>query len=142
MSERGFVNEPDMKAIVRLKLYSGGQEVFMNVEIDTGAGLELVVPSSAAGIIGIELGDNRTAQLADGSMIVTREGLAELDWLGEKRIVIGVIFYEAGDFAPLDARRHAGRAHGRLGRNLLRDAKLTIDYPNRSVTVEPLFGRN
>lgn len=92
MMIRGFVNEKDMKAIVRLKLYSAGQEVFMDFEIDTGAGLEFVLPSS--------------------------------------------------NFAPLDARRHAGRAHGLLGRELLRTASLTINYPNRSVTIEPVTASN
>ena len=140
MTLMGYIEEQTLRAIVRVNVIGASREAILNLEIDTGAGPELILSEEWSDWLGLPTGENIRVTLADGSKTLAVKGLAEIVWFDAKVTIEVAVFGGESNFV-LPGVRHAGvRPHGLIGRKLLRDASLTIDYPSRRVILNKAPG--
>ena len=138
MNIQGYL-DPDGRAVVRLRIRGAGDWRVLACEIDTGAKPELVTSldwfqelDALSDDIPYEL------TLADGRVIAAMSALVEVEWLGEIRFASMMYPMAQADTAPfLPPGRRGPNTNALLGRLLLANCRLTIDYGRASVTVEP-----
>ncbi len=133
----GFIDRVG-RAMVRVPVRTpiGGWRQ-LTFEIDTGA--QLLVMTSRKWLeffeAPMEPGDGVT--LADGQEIKVMVGLIEIEWLGQIRIVDAIAPSRAQPSAPFrNPDKRGPSPNGLIGRSLLKNCRLTVDYGRGHVAVE------
>ena len=111
------------RALVRITVKPSAQSPPTTLEawIDTGFTGELVLPHATISSLGLSQSGTVGAELGDGSAVVMKTYTCLIDWLGREKQIEVV----ANDgYYPL------------LGVGLLRDHKLTVDYPSQTLAIE------
>jgi predicted aspartyl protease len=127
------------RAVGRLKVRGTGEWQMMACEIDTGAQPELVSSRGWVELLAAPIYETSAVMtLADGRVVCAGRAIVEVDWFEQARSV-DVVFSMSSDadnaFRPPDRRGEAPNAL--LGRGLLTDCRLTIDYGAPTVRIEP-----
>lgn len=113
----GYFNEFSEPAL-QLDLFSKSLEVL----IDTGFAGGLIVPQDAATGLTLHFEGFEEFYTVTGHTFVAPSFSVDLNWFGEQTRV------------PVATSAEVGEAL--LGAQMLRDCRLTIDYPSRSVRIE------
>ena len=88
----------DREASVEVRLLSGnGAPTALQTVIDTGFNGYLTLPSQTITALGLELQNETTITLGDGSERSLSQFLVDLEWDGEKRTVLAL----AAEIAPV-----------------------------------------
>lgn len=105
-----------LEPLVTLRLVAGRE---VECLVDTGFTGALVLPQSLVDELGLHVfGHEEGLQMVGGEETSAGLAVAQIEWLGEVRMV--VVFVK-DDFL--------------LGAQLLEDARLVVDYPRRTLTV-------
>ena len=119
---KGNVDEAGRALLtLRARPTSGSETVDLVVWVDTAFDGELVIPLDAIRDMALPQSAAVQATLADGTTVILETFDCELAWFGQWRQV-EVVANEG--ILPL------------LGVGLLRDRKLTVDYPNSELELE------
>ncbi|MBI1902331.1 MAG: clan AA aspartic protease [Planctomycetia bacterium] len=111
------------RALVRIAVKPSSQSPPADLDawIDTGFTGELVLPQSVVTSLGLTQSGTVSAQLGDGSAVLMSTYTCVIEWFGGE-LQIEVVAND-GQYAL-------------LGVGLLRDHKLTVDYPSQSLTIQ------
>jgi Aspartyl protease len=130
-----FLSEIDSRARLRVRVSGPSKTMELTFEIDTGASKDLLIHQSLADELGLPASDDIDfATLADGKTKVEIK-LAKLSvlWMDEaKPVDISVWPAIPGAITP---PRNRNTIDGLIGRGLLADTKLEIDYVNRKILI-------
>jgi predicted aspartyl protease len=131
---RGFFTN-DLRARLRVQASGPSKTMVLTFEIDTGASKELLIHRSLADELGLKTStENEFATLADGTTEV-EVASAKLDivWMNETKPIDVLVWpLTPGTAAPV---RNKNTIDGLIGRGLLADTKLEIDYVNRKIVL-------
>jgi clan AA aspartic protease len=110
------------RSLIAVSLTAPNQSASVSLEawVDTGFTGELVLPQTVIAALGLVQSGTVTGELGDGSTKVMNTYTCLIDWFGQKLQVEAIANH--GHF-PL------------LGVGLLRDHKLAIDYPARTLSI-------
>ena len=128
-----FLSNSDDRARLKLRANGPKSSVILTLEIDTGASNDLFIWRNSADELGLELEpDDDVAILADGTTKVkVMRAFVEIEWMGETRRVCALIWSPQSK----KALQSKNRIDGLIGRRLLHDTHLSIDYVNRKVAL-------
>jgi predicted aspartyl protease len=130
---RGFFNTNDNRARLRVRTSGPSKTMELTFEIDTGASQDLFIQQELADELGVAaIDDNDRATLADGKTKVSvKKAELSVEWMGAARSIEALVWaLTHGTTAPA---RNKNTIDGLIGRGLLADTKLEIDYVNRKV---------
>jgi predicted aspartyl protease len=142
MSVTGFFHSiTDLRAIVRLDVNGEQKMAAMNLEIDTGAQAAMMMSQVWADYLGLTVELGHSATLADGTQRSVGMAQVMIEWCNTVHEIEAVVWpgftdLELPPSSASGSRRYRGRPDGLVGRRLLRNCVLTIDYPNRHVMVQ------
>lgn len=105
---------------LRVRSLADGDAVQLAAWVDTAFTGDLVIPQGTIEKLGLQQSAAVVAGLADGTEVVLETYSCVVEWFGRERIV--EVVENTGQF-PL------------LGVGLLRDRRLEIDYPSRTVSI-------
>lgn len=112
----GKVNDY-LEARVTVRLIAAGREV--ECLVDTGFSGALVLPARLVAEIGLPIiGHEKNLLMVGGARTSADLALAQVEWLGEVKSVVVIVEDEY-----------------LVGTQLLEDARLTIDYPKRTLSI-------
>jgi clan AA aspartic protease len=106
---------------IRLRVSVDAGATVLPAWVDTAFTGELVIPRGTIQTLGLRQSAAVMAGLADGKQVVLDTYSCILDWFGQERLV--EVVENDGQF-PL------------LGVGLLRDRRLEIDYPSRTLAIK------
>jgi len=111
------------RALVRITVKPAAQSKPSQMEawVDTGFTGELVLPQAVISTLRIAQSGTVSAQLGDGSATVLNTYTCLVHWFGQDRQI--EVVANNGPYAL-------------IGVGLLRDHKLTVDYPSQTLTIE------
>ena len=137
MRQDGFFT--DKQPIFRAKVTGVSRSAVLNLAVDTGADPAVLLSEDWSTSLDLQPIASDDAILANGSKAATQLGIAEVEWLGEPRLIYVTIFtgVDVGVGPRPDSRpQRGGQANGLVGYGLLQFGRLTIDYINRQVSLE------
>jgi hypothetical protein len=130
-----FLSDSDSRARLRVRVSGPNKTMELTFEIDTGASKDLLIHQTLADELGLPASDDIDfATLADGTTKVEVK-LAKLSvfWIDEtKPVDISVWPLTPGVAQPA---RNKNSIDGLIGRGLLAETKLEIDYVNREIVL-------
>lgn len=130
-----FLSESDSRARLRVRVSGPSKTMELTFEIDTGAAKDLLIHQALADELGVAASDDIDfAILADGkTKVEVKLAKLSVSWMGEaKPVDISVWPETPGTAQP---PRNKNTIDGLIGRDLLSDTKLEIDYVNRKVVL-------
>jgi predicted aspartyl protease len=127
-----FLNANDHRARLRVQASGPNKTIYLTFEIDTGASRDMLIHQTLADELGLKTeNDDDLATLADGTTeVAVLKATVEVVWMGESKPVNVLVW--PGTVAPV---RNKNTIDGLIGRDLLRDTHLTIDYVNRKILI-------
>ena len=124
------------RALVRLRVRGKGNWMHGTFEIDTGAQPEFVTSLLMAEHLQAETETRHAAVLANGTRVPAHGVVLELDWFDEIKLVQGIGFRSQDSAAFLEPSQRGPGVHGLIGRALLVECRLTIDFGLKTVMIE------
>lgn len=111
------------RALLRVSVKALGPSSGTQLEawIDTGFTGELVLPQSVVSALGLPQSGTVGAELGDGSDVVMKTYTCLIEWFGQQK--------------QIEVVGNDGQ-HPLLGVGLLREHRLTVDYPSRTLRIE------
>jgi predicted aspartyl protease len=130
-----FLNEYDNRARLRVRVTGPSKPMVLTFEIDTGASKDLLIQQALADELGIAAtNDVDFAILADGkTKVEVKSAKLDVVWMDETKRVDVLVWPASLETAV--PPRNKNTIDGLIGRDLLRDTKLEIDYVNRKVVL-------
>ena len=111
----GRVNE-QLESLARVRFLTGGE---VECIVDTGATCALVLPPSLVAELDLPIvGDDEELWMVGDERTSAALALAQIEWLGQVRFAEVIV---KDDFI--------------IGTELLKDARLVVDYPARTLTI-------
>jgi predicted aspartyl protease len=132
---QGYFDDEN-RALLRLRVRGRGNWSHVTAEIDTGAQPAIVTSLTVAEALDAEIEAKHIATLADGAKVPACLVALEVDWFGEPKLVVGVAFVGPDGAGFGQPGRRGRRPNALIGRGLLGDCRLTIDYGRATVAVD------
>jgi hypothetical protein len=126
------------RSIVRLQVRGkSGSWTSIGCEIDTGAEPELLTSQAWLGHLDAETEPGDLLTLPDGREAPALYAVLEVEWFGQVRLVdvVTPVSFNA-DTAFRPPARRGSAPNALLGRGLLSDCRLTIDYGRANVSID------
>jgi predicted aspartyl protease len=130
-----FLSKNDDRARLRVRTSGPSKTMELTFEIDTGASQDLFIQQYLADDLGLLTFDDKDrATLADGkTKVKVRKAKLSVMWMGAEKSVDALVWPATpGTTTPA---RNKNTIDGLIGRGLLADTKLEIDYVNRKVVL-------
>lgn len=130
-----FLSKNDNRARLKVRASGPSKTMELTFEIDTGASQDLFIQQYLADDLGLStIDDKDRATLADGkTKVKVRKAKLSVVWMGAAKNVDALVWPSTpGTAAP---PRNKSTIDGLIGRGLLADTKLEIDYVNRKIVL-------
>jgi predicted aspartyl protease len=138
---RGYFDD-EKRSLVRLRVRGKNGWSILTTEIDTGAQPALVTSLAWASALDAEIESKHIATLANGAIVPAFAMAVELEWCGQVVVVIGIAFSDADAKSFIAPGKRGRGANALIGRELLHQSRLTIDYVDGTVLIDTSAARS